>query len=85
MASSCASSAIFSNDVPQTAMRGGRSPGAGVVRGWFIPALPAGTYKLKITHNAAGGNPDAAQYAIRSVGLASVTDSELTVAPDFGY
>ena len=50
-----------------------------------VPGLPSGTYKLTIVHNACGGNPDAAQYAIRSVGLASVTESELTVAPDFGY
>ena len=50
-----------------------------------VPGLPAGTYKLTIVHNSGGGNPDAAQYAIRSVGLASFTESELTVGPDFGY
>ena len=50
-----------------------------------VPGLPAGTYKLKIVHNGAGGNPEYPQYAIQSIGLASFTDAELTVAPDFGY
>jgi len=50
-----------------------------------VPGLPAGTYRLTIVHNSSGGNPDAAQYAIRSVGLASFTESELTVGSDFGY
>jgi len=49
-----------------------------------VPALQAGTYRLQILHNAGGSNPEYPQYAIRSVGLFSVTESELTVSAAAG-
>jgi hypothetical protein len=50
-----------------------------------VPALPAGTYKLQIRHNAAGSDPDYPAYGIRSVGLYSYTESELTVSATAGF
>src|SRR5262245_44585747 len=45
-----------------------------------LPALRAGTYFIKIIHNMGGTPAEQAQYASKSVGLASVTDTEFTVA-----
>jgi hypothetical protein len=45
-----------------------------------VPALQAGTYRVEIVHNAGGTDPQYAQYAYKTVGLRSITESELTVS-----
>ena len=47
-----------------------------------VPGLQAGTYSVRIVHNAGGGFE--AAYAIKSVGLSSYTDGELTVSAAAG-
>lgn len=45
-----------------------------------VPGLTAGTYSLRIVHNANGPDPEYAGYARKDVGLRSFTDVELTVS-----
>ena len=45
-----------------------------------VPGLNAGTYSVKIIHNANGPDPEYAGYARTDVGLRSYTDTELTVS-----
>jgi hypothetical protein len=47
-----------------------------------VPGLQAGTYSLRVVHNAGGGY-DAA-FALKNVGVSSYTDGELTVSADTG-
>jgi hypothetical protein len=47
-----------------------------------VPGLQAGTYSLRIVHNAGGGYE--AAFALKNVGLCSHTDAQLTVAAAAG-
>jgi hypothetical protein len=49
-----------------------------------VPGLPAGTYRLEIIHNAAGGDAQYPEYSLQSVGLRSITETELTVSAAAG-